>query len=120
MISGFAFDGESDWKVKVGHGLYLIKDECVHYVSYFHMHLILSLLYIFKVSQPPTCTTRETLVSGANPVPDAQLTSSSMWNDWHGPRHARINVVSGSGGWLCSDEERLAQTPSMYLQVSLY
>ena len=68
----------------------------------------------------PSCTARDPLVSGTNPVPDAQLTASSVYgDDWNGPHRARINVVSGSGGWLCSTEEKLAQPPSMYLQVSL-
>jgi len=60
------------------------------------------------------------LVSGANPIPDAQITASSMYDDWHGPRRARLNTVSGTGGWLCSTEEKLAVPPSMYLQVSSY
>jgi len=59
----------------------------------------------------------EALVSGNNPIPDAQITASSEYGDWYAPRRARISNTAGAGGWLCSATEYSAPEPKMYIQV---
>ena len=77
------------------------------------------LLFVFLICLyiERSCDVGEALVSGPNPIPDAYMTASSEYNDFHGPRHARINSTSGIGGWLCHTNESTAPEPRMYLQV---
>jgi len=63
------------------------------------------------------CGVEEALVSGTNPIPDAQMTASSSWHDGTAPRQARISNTAGNGAWRCSDEELAAPQPRMYIQV---
>jgi len=59
----------------------------------------------------------EALVSGSNPIPDAQITASSEKDANRAPHHARINNTVGQGAWRCSDNEQNAPEPRMYIQV---
>jgi len=65
----------------------------------------------------PFCAVEEALVSGNNPIPDAQITASSEGNARTYARFSRINNTEGSGAWRCSLEELNAAEPRMYLQV---
>jgi len=73
--------------------------------------------HIFLEGPLPSCPVREALVNGANRIPNAQITVSSMYDGNHGPQHSRLNSTSGAGCWLCSTTEKLATPPNMYLQV---
>ena len=81
------------------------------------LKIIYFILLFIAIPLLPSCIATEALVNGANPIPDAQITNSSWFNDWHGPQHSRLHSTSGAGGWLCSTAEKDASTPSMYLQV---
>jgi len=70
---------------------------------------------LFKLA--PSCAAEAPLVSGNTPVPDAQMTASSEYDNYHGPRRARINNTAGSSCWLCSTNETNAPEPRMYIQV---
>jgi len=70
------------------------------------------LLYLYK-----ELTCGVALVSGTNPIPDAHITASSEYNVYTPAHYARINNTAGSGAWRCSDAERTAPEPRMYLQV---
>jgi len=67
----------------------------------------------------PSCVVEEALVSGNNPIPDAQITASSEFDSNTVPRYARINNIAGIGAWLCSSAEYTALEPRMYIQVCL-
>jgi len=63
-----------------------------------------------------SCDVEEALVSGNNPIPDAQITASSWVDDDRAPRQARINNTAGLGAWHCSAEHD-APEPRMFIQV---
>jgi len=65
-----------------------------------------------------SCGVEEALVSGNNPIPDAQITASSSLDDNAAPRQARINNTNGYGGWHCLNEHNEPE-PKMYIQVCL-
>ena len=68
--------------------------------------------------EPPSCGVEEALVSGNNPIPDAHITASSVYDSVSSPaRYARINNTAGWGAWLSSLAEMVAPEPRMYLQV---
>jgi len=72
----------------------------------------------FNITKEPSCGVEEALVSGNNPIPDAQITASSVLDDFHATRNARINNTAGPGAWLCADHG----TPEHrnYIQVCLF
>jgi len=62
----------------------------------------------------------EALISGNNPIPDAQMTASSEFaTAGASPPSARINNTDGYGAWRCSTAESDAPEPRMYIQVCL-
>ena len=67
--------------------------------------------------EEPTCVVEEALVSGNNPIPDAQITASSEHSANHLAIFARINNTAGYGGWLCSTALVSTTVPTMYIQV---
>jgi len=69
--------------------------------------------------QEPSCVVEQALVSGSNPISDAQITASSEYNSNSAPRYARINNTVGVA-WLCSSAEYTAPEPRMYIQVCLH
>jgi len=81
--------------------------------------MVLYLLYLPYMQTVPTCGVEEALVSGTNPIPDAQITASSERNELHAPRYARINNTLEYGGWRASSLEEGAPEPRMYIQVCL-
>ena len=86
-------------------------------ISALQAQYMLVYLYVLYLSKGLTCVVEEALVSGNNPIPDAQITASSEYNDFHGPRYSRINNTAGGQAWLCSTAEMTAPEPRMYLQV---
>jgi len=76
--------------------------------------MFIYLLYLYK---EPTCGVEVALVSGTNPIPDAQITASSEDLTYTAARYARINNTAGNGGWVCTYAEYSAPEPRMYLQV---
>jgi len=73
-------------------------------------------IYINSCKEP-FCSVEGPLVSGNNPIPDVQITASSEYNDWHGPRRARINnTLDGATCWLSDIAEQQAE-PLMFIQV---
>ena len=65
----------------------------------------------------PSCVVEEALVSGNNPIPDAQITASSEHSDKHLAIFARIYNTAGTGGWLCNTTLVSTTEPTMYIQV---
>jgi len=78
------------------------------------MHDLLHLPYVQTV---PLCDVEEALVSGNNPIPDAQITASSWFDDDGAPRQARINNTGGRGAWISNTTDLTAPEPKMYIQV---
>lgn len=73
----------------------------------------------YRICLVSSCGANTPLVSGTSPIPDAQMTASSEYDDWHGPRHARLNNIGSAGCWLAGNAEKqnLNYVPGMYLQV---
>ena len=70
------------------------------------------------MSKEPSCAVENALVSGSNPIPDAKITVSSIWDALNAPPHyARINNTAGWAGWVCNSIEYTALEPRMYIQV---
>jgi len=68
------------------------------------------------INQEPSCGVEEALVSGNNPIPDAQITASSEYSANTLARFARIDNTDGNGGWACASAD-YSPTPTMYIQV---
>ena len=79
--------------------------------------MILYLLYLPCIQTAPSCGVEEALVSGINPIPDAQITASSEASTDTAARYARIDNTAGNGAWVCSSAEISAPEARMYLQV---
>jgi len=68
------------------------------------------------INKEPSCGVEEALVSGNNPIPDAQITASSEYSANTLARFARIDNTDGNGGWACASAD-YSPTPTMYIQV---
>jgi len=64
----------------------------------------------------PTCATEEALIDGSAPIPDGQMTASSV-NLFVYAHSARINF---SGAWCASFGEIGTSPPQMWIQVRRY
>jgi len=70
------------------------------------------------MNEESSCVVEEALVSGNNPIPDGQITASSVYDIALSPAHyARINNTAGWGAWLPSVTEIEVPELRMYLQV---
>jgi len=61
------------------------------------------------------CIEKTALVSGTNPIPDASITASSIYDDWHAAKYVRLNNVEGATCWLADESEW--SPPTAYIQV---
>ena len=63
----------------------------------------------------PMCTVETPLVNGPSPIPDAQITASSVYDANFVTSNARLNSIRA---WAPTYAELTAPIPSMFLQVS--
>ena len=80
-------------------------------------HILTSITCYARLA--PTCAVEVPLVSGPSPIPDNQMTASSIFGTAHEPYYARLHTTGGGGGWCPTYAERDAPEPNMYTQVSI-
>jgi len=62
----------------------------------------------------PICATEEPLVTGNTPIPDGQMTASSIYYSGVPAYYGRLNF---NGAWCPSSTEISSSPPSMWIQV---
>jgi len=61
---------------------------------------------------PPTCVTEEALVNGVVPIPDSQITATSVFDSAHNTTSARLLSSLNGGAWCGSTNDT-----NMYIMV---
>jgi len=71
-------------------------------------------MFIHSAPIGPTCATEEPLVTGSTPIPDGQMTASSIYYGGVPAYNARLNF---GGAWCPSNTQISSSPPSMWIQV---